>query len=420
MAGPKQILEDIRILDFTQWLAGPVATRLMVDLGAEVIKIELPPKGEQSRHIRIVPKDGRGDALPSYFIIHNRGKKSICVDFKQPEGLAVVKDLIKVSDVLFENFTPGVMARYGLTYNVVSQINPRIIMCSVSTYGQSGPYAQRIGNDLVALAAGGVIHMMGEPDGYPAYPASAIGDHIGALNAFGTICAALFHRERTGEGQYIDLALVDCAYNSHDWALAAYSITNGEVDPQRGGTQRTGAFPYGSFKSKEGYIAIGLITDAHWEAMVRRMGREELLASPEFKTNRWRIQNQEALRVIIEEWLQSLPSDAEAVRILADELRLPVAPILSVGQFAQDPVLSPRMVEKVPNPDYGELFLLKSPHKFSKTPPRISGPAPGLGEHNKTLLRSLCGYSEEKIQTLRESGVLVEDKRVKASRSQGV
>ena len=413
MGSPKQILEGVRILDFTQWLAGPQATRLMVDLGAEVIKVELPPKGEHSRHIRIVPKDGKDGAIPSYFIMHNRGKKSLCVDVKTPEGQAVIKDLIRVSDVLFENFTPGIMAHYGLTYDVVSQINPRIIMCSVSTYGQSGPYAQRIGNDLVALAAGGLLHMMGEPDSYPAYPASAIGDHMGALNAFGAICAALFHRERTGEGQYIDLALVDCAYNAHDWALAAYSITNGEVDPQRGGTQRTGAFPYGAFKSKDGYIAIGLITDAHWAAMVKKMGREELLASPEFKTNRWRIQNADALRVIIEEWLQTLPSDEEAIRILADELRLPVAPILSVGQFARNPHLSARMIEKTPHPDYGELLLLKSPHKFSKTPPRLAGPAARLGQHNEELLRDLCGYSPERIQQLRERGVLVEDKRAK-------
>ena len=413
MPRPTRILEGVRILDFTQWLAGPQATRLMVDLGAEVIKVELPPKGEHSRHIRIVPKDGKDGATPSYFIMHNRGKKSLCIDVKTPEGQAVIKDLIKVSDVLFENFTPGIMAHYGLTYDVVSQINPRIIMCSVSTYGQTGPYSRRIGNDLVALAAGGMLHMLGEPDGYPAYPASAIGDHLGALNAFGSICAALFYRERTGEGQHIDLALVDCAYNAHDWALAAHSITNGEVDPQRGGTQRTGAFPYGAFKSKDGYIAIGLITDAHWEAMVKRMGREELLASPEFKTNRWRIQNADALKVIIEEWLQTLPSDEEAIRILADELRLPAAPILSVGQFAQNPHLSARMIEKTPNPDYGELLLLKSPHKFSKTPPRIPGPASRLGQHNEELLRDLCGYSAEKIQALREKGVLIEDKRTK-------
>src|SRR5215204_903518 len=197
MSKPTQILAGIRILDFTQWLAGPQATRLMVDLGAEVIKVELPPKGEHSRHIRIVPKDGKDGAIPSYFTMHNRGKKSICVDVKTPEGQAIIKDLIKKCDVLFENFTPGIMAHYGLTYDDVSQINPSIVMCSVSTYGQEGPYSRRIGNDLVALAAGGILHMMGKPDGYPAYPASAIGDHMGALNAFGSICAALFHRGRT-------------------------------------------------------------------------------------------------------------------------------------------------------------------------------------------------------------------------------
>jgi len=409
MSTPKQILEGIRILDLTQWLAGPQATRLMVDLGAEVIKVELPPKGEHSRHIRIVPKDGRDGATPSYFIMHNRGKKSICVDIKTPAGQEVIQDLIRSSDVLFENFTPGIMANYGFTYESVLHLNPKIIMCSVSTYGQTGPHSRRIGNDLVALAVGGVLHMVGDPDGYPAYPGSAIGDHMAALNAFGAIMAALFHRQRTGEGQYIDLALVDCTYNSHDWALAAYSVTDGEVDPQRGGTQRAGAFPYGSFKSKDGYIAIGLITEDHWVTMVKRMGREDLLTSPKFKTNSWRIQNADALRVIIEEWLQSLPSDEEAIRILADELRLPVAPILSIGQFANDPYLSARMVEKTPNPDYGELMLLKSPHKFSKTPPRIPGPASRLGQHTQELLQDLCGYTPERIQALREQGVLVED-----------
>lgn len=412
MSKPKHILAGIRILDFTQWLAGPQATRLMVDLGAEVIKVELPPKGEHSRHIRIVPRDGKDGAIPSYFTMHNRGKKSLCVDVKTPEGQAVIKDLIKQCDVLFENFTPGIMAHYGLTYDVVSQINPSIVMCSVSTYGQEGPYSRRIGNDLVALAAGGILHMMGEPDGYPAYPASAIGDHIGALNAFGSICAALFHRERTGEGQHIDLALVDCAYNAHDWALAAYNVTNGEVDPQRGGTQRTGSFPYGSFKSKDGYIAIGLITEDHWVSLVKKMGREELLTSPEFKTNRWRIQNADALKVIIEEWLQSLPSDEEAIRIMADELRLPAAPILSVGQFAQHPQLSARMIERRPKAgSEGELLLLQSPHKFSKTPPQIPGLAARLGEHTEVILREVCGYSADKIQALREQGVLVEEKR---------
>ena len=409
MTKPTQILEGVRILDLTQWLAGPQATRLMVDLGAEVVKVELPPKGEHSRHIRIVPRDGKDGATPSYFIMHNRGKKSLCVDIKRPAGQAIIKDLVQHSDVLFENFTPGIMERYGLTYEHVSKVNPRIVMCSVSTYGQTGRYARRIGNDLVALAAGGLLHLVGEPEGYPAYPASAIGDHMTALNAFGAIMAALFHRERTGEGQYIDLALVDCTYNAHDWALAAYSVTGGKIDPQRGGSQRAGAFPYGAFKSKDGYIAIGLITEDHWVTMVKRMGREDLLTSPEFKTNRWRIQNADALRVIIEEWLQSLPSDDEAIRILADELRLPVAPILSIGQFAEDPDLSPRMVERTPNPDYGELHLLKSPHKFSKTPPRIPGPASRLGQHTDELLGGVCGYSDARIRELRAQGILVEN-----------
>src|SRR3990172_5029203 len=184
MGAPTQILEGIRVLDLTQWLAGPQATRLMADLGAEVIKVELPPAGEHGRAIRIVPRDGKDGAVPSFFIMHNRGKKSLCLDFKRPAGQEVVRDLVKVSDVFFENFAPGVMARYGLTYEAVSRLNPRIVMCSVSSYGQSGPYAGRIGNDLVAVAGGALLHMIGEPDGYPAYPGSAVGDHIPPLNTF--------------------------------------------------------------------------------------------------------------------------------------------------------------------------------------------------------------------------------------------
>ena len=219
--------------------------------------------------------------------MHNRGKKCVCVDFKRPAGAAIVKDLAKSADVLIENYTPGVLARYGLGYADIAAVNPNIVMCSVSTYGQDSPHAQRIGNDLVALAAGGFLHMVGEPDGHPVYPASAIADHMTAVNAFGAISAALFHRARTGEGQHIDIALVDCAYNSHDWQLAAFSASDGELDPQRGGTQRTGAFPYGVFKSKDGYIGIGIFTEPQWEALVRRMGREDLLEVAEFKSSWW-------------------------------------------------------------------------------------------------------------------------------------
>jgi crotonobetainyl-CoA:carnitine CoA-transferase CaiB-like acyl-CoA transferase len=259
----------------------------------------------------------------------------------------------------------------------------------------------------VALAAGGLLHMMGEPEGHPVYPASAIADHMTAVNAFGAISAALFHRERTGEGQHIDLALVDCVFNSHDWQLAAYTATDGAIDPQRGGTQRTGAFPYGVFKSKDGYVGIGVFTDPQWEALTRRIGREELML-PEFKSMPGRVEHQAMLKVLIEQWLATLPNDDEAIRILADELRLPAARVLSVGQFATDPVMSPRMIEKMPTADGREIMMLKSPHKFSRTPPVIPGPAASLGAHSRELLRSLCGYSDDNINSLVTQGLVVE------------
>jgi CoA:oxalate CoA-transferase len=410
MAVYKKIFAGIRILDVTQYLAGPVAARLFVDLGAEVIKVEPPPKGEGSRALRFSANDGGHGAPGTYFTMHNRGKKCVCIDFKRPAGAAVLKDLARHADVFFQNYTPGVLARYGLGYEDIAAVNPGIIMCSVSTYGQDGPYAQRIGNDLVALAAGGLLHMMGEPDGHPVYPASAIADHMTAVNAFGAISAALFHRQRTGEGQHIDLALVDCVFNSHDWQLAAYSASDGEIDPQRGGTQRTGAFPYGVFKAKDGYIGIGVFTEPQWEALVQRTGREELML-PEFKSMSGRVQNQEMLKPIIEEWLATLPNDDEAIRILADELRLPAARLLSVGEFARDPIMSPRMVQKMTAPNGREMLLLKSPHKFSKTPPEIPGLAAKLGEHSSEVLSALCGYSADQLRSLIEQGLVIEPSR---------
>ena len=407
MASRKKIFEGVRILDVTQYLAGPVAARLFVDLGAEVIKVEPPPRGEGSRALRFSPNDGGQGAPGTYFAMHNRGKKCVCIDFKRPAGAAVLKDLARHADVFFQNYTPGVLERYGLGYTEIAAVNPQIVMCSVSTYGQEGPYAQRIGNDLVALAAGGLLHMMGEPDGHPVYPASAIADHMTAVNAFGAISAALFHRERTGEGQHIDLALVDCVFNSHDWQLAVFSATDGAIDPQRGGTQRTGAFPYGVFKAKDGYVGIGVFTEPQWEALIQRIGREELML-PEFKSMSGRVQNQEMLKLIIEEWLATLPNDDEAIRILADELRLPAARLLSVGQFARDPVMSPRMVQKMAAPNGREMLMLKSPHKFSKSPPEIPGPAAALGAHSSEVLRALCGYSADQLRSLIEQGLVIE------------
>lgn len=408
MASYKRIFEGIRIVDVTQYLAGPVATRLFADLGAEVIKVEPPPFGEGSRRLHFNAKDGNKGAPGAYFAMHNRGKKCVCIDFKRLEGAAIVRDIAKSADVFFENYTPGVLRRYGLGYSEIAAVNPNIVMCSVSTYGQTSPYAERIGNDLVALAAAGLLHMMGEPDGHPMYPASAIADHMTAVNAFGAISAALFHRHRTGEGQYIDIALVDCVYNSHDWQLAAYSASNGELDPQRGGTQRTGAFPYGVFKSNNGYIGIGIFTDPQWEALLKRMGRADLLEIPEMKSAQGRVANQEMLKSVIEEWIATFPDDDAVIRVMADEIRLPAARLLSVGQFARDPILSERMVQKMTAPDGREMLMLKSPHKFAKTPPEIPGPAEDLGQHTGEVLRSICGYAEDRIRALTEQGLIVE------------
>lgn len=405
MTSTRRIFDGVRILDVTQYIAGPVATRLFVDLGAEVIKVELPPAGEGSRGFFLTEAE-RGSPVSMYFAAHNRGKKCVCVDFKKSEGAGILKDLAKCADVFIENYTPGVLKRYGLGYEEVARVNPNMVMCSISAYGQEGPYAGRPGNDVVAMASGGLLHMIGEPDGLPAYPASAIGDHLAAVNAFGAISAALFHRQRTGEGQYIDLALVDCVFNVHDSQLPLFSLTEGKFDAQRGGAQRTGTFPFGVFKGKDSYIGIGA-NDAQWSVLATHIGREELFSVPDFHGNSGRVQSAAALTHIIEEWLATFASDDEAVRFLADEIRIPAARVLSVGQFVSDPILGSRMVEKMPAPEGKQMTIARSPHKFSKTPPEIPGPAALLGEHTTEILSSLCGYSPERIAALMKSGLIL-------------
>jgi crotonobetainyl-CoA:carnitine CoA-transferase CaiB-like acyl-CoA transferase len=218
MQQPKHILDGYRVIDFTQALAGPTVTRLMAEMGAEIVKVEIPPRGDFSRELPFL-KEGRS----AYYVQQNRGKKSLCLDPKTPEGLEIIKKLIPQMDVLVENFAPGVIGRMGLDYETVKAINPRIIMCSVSAFGQTGPLTSRPGYDNIAQAYSGVTYMIGEPDGSPYLPGLGLGDVSTGAHAVAAIACALLYRERTGRGQHLDIALIDAYFHCHELNVQIFS-----------------------------------------------------------------------------------------------------------------------------------------------------------------------------------------------------
>ncbi len=396
-----QILSGYTVLDFTQAVAGPAATLLMAEMGAHVIKIEIAPRGDLTRTFPYF-KDGRSGC----FVQFNRGKQSLCVALKTAQGLGIVKDLIRNADVVIENFTPGVMDRLGLGYETVRAINPKIVMCSISSFGQKGPLAYKSGFDTIGAAYSGVLSRIGEPEGPPPMLQSAFGDVGAGIYALAAIGYALLHRERTGIGQHLETTLIDTYFNYHETAIEAFSASRGALK-----TQRTGRFAplhsaTGMFKAKEGFVMFCAAPPHHFQALCEAMGRPDLLADPRFADNDKRVANGAALTEAIEQWLQSLPSDTEALRIL--ELHhIPAGPILSVEEAMQNEHLRRRgTVRTISDPVLGEFDVPGFPIKFSETPASEDLPAPFLGQHNAEVLIKRLGYTAEQIEALEAQGIL--------------
>ena len=399
----RHVMDGYTVLDFTQMVAGPTAGRLMADMGANVIKIEMPPRGDGGR-VFAQYKDHHS----AFFVQHNRGKKSLCVNPKTPDGAAIMRDLIAKADVFLENFTPGVMARMGLDYAAVRAINPRLVMCSITSFGQTGPLAHQPGYDTSGACYSGILDMQGDRDGSPVMPGGSLGDINAGVSAVAAIGYALLHRARTGRGQYLDIALLDVYFHSHDRSVHIYSATGGAVVPHRNGRFVEFYCPSGIFKSKESYILVIAATPGQWAALCRVMGRPELADDPDYRTGEQR----EKMGVIpmVEAWLQTLPSDAAAIRIL-EEHHVPTAPVLTVPQAMRHPHLRQRgTVITVKDPVYGSLEVPASPLRFSEFAP-LDLVAPALGEHNAEVLTEYLGYSPERVRELETAGVIVAARR---------
>jgi crotonobetainyl-CoA:carnitine CoA-transferase CaiB-like acyl-CoA transferase len=400
------ILDGYRVLDFTQYLAGPTTTRFLAEMGAEVIKIEIAPVGDYGRFIPYV-HDGRS----AFYVQQNRGKKSLCIDVKESEGLALTKQLISKVDVMVENFSPGAIGRMGLGYDVVSAINPQIVMCSVSTLGQGGPLANRPGFDMIGAAYAGVLDMLGYRDRPPIIPQMSIGDISTGAHAAAAIGFALLHRERTGRGQFVETSLLDCYFSYHDSAVQLLSASHGTMRPYRNGSHHYLICPVGIFNGKPDPVLIIAGADRQWPLLCQAMGKPEMAEDPRFHGHMERVTNADEVRRIVQEWLDSMPGDNEIYRVL-EARRVPYAPVLSVEQAMREPHLREREIVRTVNDRFlGELELPGFPLRFSEFPRHLELAAPALGEHNREILGGLLGLAPERIQELEAAGILVRGPR---------
>lgn len=398
---PVQMLDGYKVLDFTQAVAGPTATLMLAEMGAEVIKVELAPNGDPTRTMPLV-KNGRS----GYFVQHNRGKKGICVDMKNPEGLALIKRLIPQVDVLMENFAPGVIGRLGLDYATVKALNPQIVMCSLSAFGQTGPLANEPGFDTLGAAYAGIASMGGEADGSPYVPQAAIGDvSTGAHAALG-ICAALLYRGRTGRGQYLDVSLLDTYFHYHKISVQMHSLSGGEIKPFRAGRHSFYLAPVGIFKGRDKYIVIMCALDHQWLTLCEVMGQPDLAKDRRFAVRQERIRNLPALIEVIEAWLRSMPSDEAAMDAMRAR-RVPMAPVLTVAEAVKHPHLRDRgTVRQVRDRKLGEFELPGFAIRFSDFPRPLELEAPFLGEHNEEIFSRYLGFDAGQVRQLERRGIV--------------
>ena len=401
MSQPKHVLDGYKVLDFSQIVAGPTCTLMLAEMGAEVIKVELAPAGDGARQGPVIINERSG-----YFVQHNRGKKDLCLNAKTPEGLKILKGLVEKVDVLVENYAPGVIGRLGLGYDVVSKINPRLVMCSISAFGQEGPLAHEPGFDWVGAAYSGITSMGGEKGGSPIFPMVAMGDVSTGAHAMGAICAALLYRERTGRGQHLDLSLLDTYAHYHEASFEMYSLSKGKIKPTRSGAHSWYAAPAGVFKGRERYMIIISPLEQHWSKLCEAMGKPEITRDPRFTDNASRMRNLDELVALIEGWIQSQPSDDAAIEVLKAH-HVPIAPILSVPEALQHPHLRQRgTVRTVHDRILGDLEVPGFALRFSEFPGTLDLQAPLLGEHNEEVLTEWLGYSTDEVRELEQKGIL--------------
>ncbi len=389
-------LEGIRVLDFTQFLSGPFCTMNLADFGAEVIKVERPEVGEVSRTF--------GPFLngqSSYYTLLNRGKKSITLDLKK--GQNIVLEMVKKCDILVENFKPGVMERLGLSYKRLREINPRLIYCSISGFGQVGPYRHLRSYDVVAQGMTGLMDITGYPDAPPARAGCSVGDLSASMYAISGILLALYERKRSNRGQRIDIAMMDTTFAFLETNVTRYTI--GGISPRRVGARHPVSAPFDLYHCKDGWMLIAIASNPHFDLLCEIMGRPELAQDPQYDTDSHRSANDMELKKILESFLADY-TVTEAVELLQAK-GIPCGPLCSVEEACRNPSIRQReMLVRIDQPGIGEVEITGNPIKMSGNETRPEKAAPLLGQDNQDVFRDLLGFSDAQIAQWQEEHII--------------
>ena len=384
------ILEGIRVLDLSRVLAGPYCTMMLADYGADIIKIEPPGDGDDSRAFG--PFVGKESA---YFMSLNRNKRSITLNFKHQQEVELFQEMVKKADVVVENYRPGTMEKFGLGYDELKKINPRLIYAACSGFGHTGPYRDKPAYDIIVQAMGGVMSITGPENGEPTRIGASVGDIMaGMFTAYG-VMMALFHRERTGEGQKVDVGMLDCQVAVLENAIARY-VTSGIV-PKPLGNRHPSITPFASFTAKDGHIIVGAGNDRLWQKLCNLLERPALLTDPRFIDNAARTANVKELSVILDSIFVK-----KTISRWLDELEaagLPCAPINTIDKVVNDPHIAARnMIIEVEHPVAGKLKMAGAPVKMSAAPGVPPSPAPLLGQHTAAIMQELLGWDEAETE----------------------
>lgn len=392
-------LHGVRVLDLTRVLAGPYSTMMMADMGADVIKLEIPGKGDDSRQFGPFVK-----SESSYYMNLNRNKKGVTLNLKDPEGKEIFLDLVRKADIVVENYRPGTMEKLGLGYDNLKEVNPGIIYGCVSGFGHYGPYKDRAGYDIIGQAMGGLMSTSGWPGGEPTRSGTAMADVLAGLSLTVGILGALHSRSETGLGQKVDVSLVDSVVSSLEIINQIY-LVEGRI-PQRIGNRYESVYPYDSFKALDGSLVIGCGNDKLWGKLCHVMNKPELINDERFDKNPKRVQGHEEVKPIVEEWTMQHTID-DAVEILL-KAGIPAAPINTIDRLVKDPHIAGarEMFVEVDHPVAGKLKITGSHIKLSDTKTAIKSSSPLLGQHNNEIYEKILDINEEKIEQLKQKGVI--------------
>jgi crotonobetainyl-CoA:carnitine CoA-transferase CaiB-like acyl-CoA transferase len=391
-------LDGIRVVDYSHYLAGPHMSRCLAAMGADVIKVERPTAGDPGRASPTMVKGQSG-----YFMQQNMGKRGLCVNLKDQRGLALMHKLTDEADVFVENYRPGALDKLGLGYEELSKRNGKLVYCSVSAYGHTGPDAERAGFGLIAEARSGAMALVGSPGEAPPLFRMPIADMYAGMHGVSAICAALLGRVKSGRGQHIDIALYDCMISMHDFAAQSY-LLGGEI-PVQTGHDLPQSTVYGSFAAKDGYLVIAAQADDAWKRFAKLIGGEAYAADARFHTSAGRNAHRVEILATVRKWTMAQPS-VKACCAALDAAGVPAAPVARIDEVMADPqTLARGMVVEQHHPLLGKIKLPNLPFRFSECDTSPRGPAPLLGQHNREIAAEL-GFSADEINSMTRDGVL--------------